>query len=121
MHQDWITRTISSGLQKLILLSLDHAPALDVLAAGTLPAWVEAVTYGRGFNQQRDEPRIQEGFRRLMATATVWPTPRQLLEAMPPLASSAPTQRRLPSDEKRESAMRHIAEISAKLGIRREA
>ncbi len=121
MHQDWITRSISSGLQKLILLSLDHAPALDVLAAGTLPAWVEAITYGRALDQQRDEPRIQEGFRRLLANTTVWPTPRQLLEAMPPLASSAPAQRRLPSTAARESAMRHIAEINAKLGIRREA
>lgn len=119
MATNWITRTISSGLQKLVLLNLDHAPALDVLAEGTLPAWVEAVTAGKALDEARDEPRMREAFRRLMGSCSSWPTPRQFLDAMPPLVSEAPRQFRLPSEQSKRVGMQHIAEISAKLGIER--
>lgn len=114
--QDWITREISSGLQKLILLSLERAPALDVLSRGTLPAWVEAITDGRVYEEQRDAPRFKAAFRTLQGRCKHWPAPRDLLEAMPPLPGE-PRHRRLSNDESRACGMRAIAEINAMLGI----
>lgn len=72
-------------MQKLILLSLDRTPALDVITPGTLPAWVEAVTDGRVFDEERDAPRFQAAFRTLQRTCTQWPNPRQFLDALPPI------------------------------------
>lgn len=119
MAQDWIIREISSGLQKLILLSLDRAPALDVLTRGTLPAWVEAITEGRQFVEQRDAPRFKAAFRTLQGRCTSWPAPREFLDAMPSLPG-APRHKRLGSDEARACGMRAIAEISAMLGLGQE-
>ncbi len=116
MAQDWIVREISSGLQKLILLSLERSPALDVLSRGTLPAWVEAITEGRAFDEQRDAPRFKAAFRTLQGRCTSWPAPREFLEAMPPLPG-APRTKRLDSDHARACGMRAIAEINAMLGI----
>jgi hypothetical protein len=103
-------------LQKLILLSLDRSPALDVLTRGTLPAWVEAITEGRQFVEGRDEPRFKAAFRTLQGRCTSWPAPREFLEAMPPLPG-APRHKRLDSDNARACGMRAIAEINAMLGI----
>lgn len=103
-------------MQKLILLSLDRAPALDVLTRGTLPAWVEAITEGRVFEEQRDAPRFKAAFRALQGRCKSWPAPRDLLDAMPPLPGE-PRHRRLTSDESRACGIRAIAEINAMLGI----
>lgn len=54
--------------------------------------WVEALTAGRTWDEERDAPRIREGFVRLTQTATQWPVPRDLLTALPP----GPPQKRLP-------------------------
>jgi hypothetical protein len=116
MAQDWITRAVSSGLQKLILLNLEHAPALDVLAGGVLPAWVEAITTGKMLDESRDEPRIQAGFRALMAHCTSWPSPRQLMDAMPPLA--APRQPvRLEDDARRARGLESLRDIAQRMGF----
>jgi hypothetical protein len=117
--QDWITREISSGLQKLVLLNLDHAPAYDVLSRGTLPAWVEAITTGRALVEKRDAPRLREAFRRLMATCTRWPTPRELLDAMPALPGPPPVAR-LDSDDGRRRGMEALAAIAKRMGWDRE-
>lgn len=119
MAQDWIVREISSGLQKLILLSLDRAPALDVLSRGTLPAWVEAITEGRAFDEQRDAPRFRAAFRALQGRCTSWPAPREFLEAMPSLPGER-RPKRLESDQARACGMRAIAEINRMLGLDRE-
>ena len=106
-------------MQKLILLSLERAPALDVLSRGTLPAWVEAITEGRVFDEQRDSPRFKAAFRTLQGRCRNWPSPRDLLDAMPPLPGE-PRHRRLTSDESRACGMRAIAEINAMLGLDRD-
>lgn len=116
MAQDWITRAISSGLQKLILLNLDHAPALDVLAGGVLPAWVEAVTVGKSLEEKRDEPRIQAAFRTLMAHCTTWPSPRQLLDAMPSLAVARQPVK-LEDEARRARGLEKLSEIAQRLGL----
>lgn len=116
MAQDWITREISSGLQKLILVNLDHAPAFDVLSKGTLPAWVEAITNGRVYDEVVDAPRFREAFRKLMAQSTSWPKPKQFLEAMPLTAKfRAPTP--IEDEARRELGMRKLTEIARKMGF----
>lgn len=117
--QDWITREISSGLQKLVLLNLDRAPAYDVLSRGTLPAWIEAITVGRVLDEDRDAPRLREAFRRLMANCTRWPTPRELLDAMPSLPGPPPVAR-LDSDDNKRRGMQALADIAKRMGWDRE-
>lgn len=113
MATDWITREISSGLQKLILLNLNHAPALDVLTRGTLPAWIEAITHNRKFEEQRDAPRIREGFRTLLDRSRDWPTPRDLLDAMPKLVEPKSGAKRIESPGARAAFRKTLDDIEA--------
>lgn len=66
----------------MILLGLDRTPAMDLIE-GTVMAWVEALCANRAWDQARDTPRIRAGFVALMGKTSRWPTPGELLEAMP--------------------------------------
>lgn len=116
MAPDWITREISSGLQKLILLSLDRSPPLDVLSGGTLPAWAEAISKGRAFNEQRDTPRFKTAFLTLQVRCTRWPAPRDFIDALPRLEGE-PRNKRVDSDSSRRAGMQAIREIAKLLGL----
>lgn len=87
---DWLTAEVARGLQRLLVLSLPGRPQAEVIR-GTATAWADALQVGRAWDQDRDAPRIREGFVRLSSTAAQWPTPRDLLGALPP----APQQKRL--------------------------
>jgi len=113
MATDWITREISSGLQKLVLLNLDHAPALDVLTRGTLPAWVEAITHNRRLEEQRDAPRIRAGFSTLLGRGGEWPAPRDLLDAMPKLQEPRLNPNRLESPGSRAAYRKMLDDVEA--------
>lgn len=110
MVPTWITREISSGLQKLVLLSLERTPAMDVISRGTLPAWAEAITYGREFDEERDAPRFRAAFVRLQATCTHWPAPRDFIDALPG-PKSVVQSKRIGSDAARDVGMRSIRKI----------
>ena len=114
MRQDWITREISSGLQKLILLSLDRQPALDVITPGTLPAWEEAITHGRVFDQQRDAPRFQAAFRTLLRTSAQWPNPQQFIAALPPIEEVKATPK-LENEASRERVQKHLDDFAHRM------
>ena len=88
---DWFSVEIGRGLQRLMALALPGRPQAEVIR-GTATAWRDALSVGRSWDEHRDAPRIREGFVRLSSTATQWPTPRDLLGALPP----APPQKRLP-------------------------
>lgn len=79
---DWLLREIATGLQKLSLLSLDRAPAAELLV-GTAQAWHEALTEGRAWDEERDTPRVREAFVTLARTREQWPVPRHFLDALP--------------------------------------
>lgn len=79
---EWMVVEVGRGLQKLMCLSLPGTPAHDLIA-GTVLAWVDALGYGRVWDQERDAPRIRDGFRALCALSIEWPNPHRLLDAMP--------------------------------------
>lgn len=86
---DWYTNEIIDGLTKLMSLSLDRTPASDLVQI-TAATWIDATSYDRDWQQERDTPRIRGAFSTLARTSDSWPSPRKFLEALPP-----PTQMRL--------------------------
>lgn len=115
MQTNWIDREISTGLQKLILLSLDRTPALDIMH-GVVDAWVEAITAGRVFDETRDAPRFKTAFRALAQHCNAWPSPKEFLETLPRLESE-PQLNRVESAQSRLMGMKAMAEIAQLLGI----
>jgi hypothetical protein len=108
--EPWFLNEILTGLQKLYTLSLDRTPAADVLP-GTARAWVEALTHGRAWDQQRDTPRLRAAFSRLLAEAERWPAPRELLTMLPevPRAPALTHDRGIPTD--RAAKAQHLARV----------
>lgn len=107
---DWLLNEILTGMQKLLTLSLDRTPAMDLIT-GTAMTWHEAMTYRRVWDQDRDAARIRDGFSRLALNAKRWPTVDDLITAMP----SPPTQWRLPAPTNipvtREGKARRLAAL----------
>lgn len=84
-NPDWLLAEILAGMQRLLCLSLDHAPAAEMVE-GTARAWRDAVQAVRDWDYVRDRPAIREAFLRLQRTRTRWPTPADFLAALPPPA-----------------------------------
>jgi hypothetical protein len=108
-----------------VTLSLDHQPAFDSIeiTAGT---WLEAVTYQREWTQSVDQLRVRSAFRWLAGNCTSWPSPKQLLDAMPQRVAMAeakhleadPTPEQLAErDASRRRVETMIDDISRKLRI----
>jgi hypothetical protein len=119
MDQEWIKGEILSGFQKLITLSLEHPPAAEVLP-GTVLAWLEAITAGRVFDQDRDAPRFRAAFLALATRCRRWPVPADFLEALPSPQAARPTLR-LIDEHSRQRGRAHLADIAKQLNIGGEA
>lgn len=50
---------------------------------GTALAWLDALTFNRVWDEQRDAPRIRQAFRALGATCREWPSPVDLVTHLP--------------------------------------
>lgn len=94
------------GLLRLMSLSLAYSPPGDVMPM-TETTWIDALTDEH--ITDADVERIYAGFRVLARTCTAWPSPRDLINAMPP----APRAyfRALPKPEKtsEQDAAEHAA------------
>jgi hypothetical protein len=112
---NWLKTELLTGFQKLLCLGLDRTPATDLIE-GTVAAWMETITHGRLFEQERDTPRIRAAFRTIAGRCRTWPAPVDFLDALPRI-ESPPMARRIESGGSREVAMKHIAELTAKLRI----
>lgn len=111
----WIKEEVELGFQQLLCLGLERQPALDMMA-GTVLAWVSALTQNRAWDQMRDAPRFREAFRTMMSSRDSWPAPKDLVEALPPAPQSVALPAK-PSDPARaESA---IAEIEKLLMVKK--
>lgn len=112
----WLVTEVASGLQRLLVLSLNGAPAAETITA-TAMVWCDAIrlggTFRGGAEEARDRPRLEQAFRVLAAEVERWPAPRQLLERLPAL----PQQYALPERPKVLTAeeRRRIAALLAKL------
>lgn len=84
------------------------------LAART---WLEAVTDGREWDRQRDEPRLTAAFVTLAKTRDSWPAPKHFIEAIPPVppAPAIGYERKPASPEAIERARKQIEAMA--LGV----
>lgn len=106
-------------MQKLLCLRLQGQPPDDAVE-GTLLAWREAL--GEHWSEERDAPRVQEGFRVLMRTCTHWPAPADLVAAMPLIASPQhDPMLKLTSEESQRRGLQRCNEILERLGASIEA
>jgi hypothetical protein len=81
----WLMNEIADGLSALVALRLDGGPAHDS-AVMTAKTWAVAfMAQPRLWDCQRDAPRVRAAFATLAGQVTRWPTPRQLLDALPPV------------------------------------
>ena len=112
---DWLKNELLTGFQKLLCLGLDRTPAMDLIH-GTVGAWMETITHGRIFDQERDTPRIRAAFRTIAGRSRTWPAPVDFLDALPRI-ESAPRLARIDSEANRENGLQHLADIAAKLKI----
>lgn len=109
---DWYTSEIIDGLTKLLSLSLDRAPASDLVQI-TAATWIDATTSDRAWDRDRDLPRIRAAFSTLARSRESWPTPRHFLDALPRVEQKA-----LPYEVKplpKEEAEKRMADIRAVL------
>jgi hypothetical protein len=84
MIEPWIERELVAGLQGLLALRLDGAPAADMVNR-TLDTWLVALEpHARGWHESLDARRVKTAFQRLFSTCERWPAPKKLLEHMPP-------------------------------------
>lgn len=112
MQTTWLNDTIRIGLAKLLTLRLDGCPPDDVVGT-TADVWLEALTHQREWVEGRDAERFDAAFRTLARTCKRWPSPAQLLEALP-----ASDQARIPHKPtiSREAGQRRLDEIMGSLG-----
>lgn len=99
------------GLSKLLCLRLPGCPASDMVE-GTVAAWIDALTFNRAWDQERDAPRIRYAFRVLGSSASEWPVPADLMRSMPPVQDLAALPAKVVSDE---VAQQNIAKIRSLL------
>lgn len=100
---DWIKREISEGLKRLMCLGLERTPAAEVIQL-TAAVWLEAITEGRQYDAQLDAPRFKRGFAVLCRQRKTWPTPADLLEAMPPREQLVLAKVPIPANPERAEA-----------------
>lgn len=110
--ETWIHNEIMDGLSRLLCLSLERTPALDMVE-GTAAMWCEAITHQRVFDERLDALRFRAAFSTLARTRTSWPAPLHFLEAMPPREQLALTKQTIKADPER--AKRAMAEIERSL------
>jgi hypothetical protein len=82
---DWLRREVVEGLQALLALRLDRAPAADMIVL-TANIWERAFERRLGTNaiEAIDAPRVREGFLVNFPKLREWPAPADIIESMPP-------------------------------------
>ncbi len=83
MAEQWLKNTIGKGIAMLLLLRMKNSPPDDAIKP-TLQVWLQVITYKKEWIQELDQWRIEEAFMHIAKTCDWFPTPKQLLEAMPP-------------------------------------
>lgn len=104
---DWFFDAINAGLQALVVLHLPGGPGHETVAY-TRDVWVGALWDAPvEWQENVDSRRIEIAFRRLARQADRWPTPRTLMELMPPRPQPpALPGPQLTADQKRRNSER---------------
>jgi hypothetical protein len=77
----WFNNTLADGLTMLVALALPGTPPAETIAL-TLNVWVNALWPRQAWTED-DSQRLQAAFVYLAGTCDRWPTPRQLVQALP--------------------------------------
>ena len=108
--EQWFHNLILEGLQKLLCLSLERQPSVEIVS-GTAMAWEEAIWPGRAWDEERDTPRIRAAFRGLIRTCLTWPPPAKFFEVFPRFEEI--TRPRLTAVATEETRIKHLQDIDA--------
>ncbi|NBI42016.1 hypothetical protein GVX76_00615 [[Haemophilus] felis] len=81
-NNQWLKPVLAQGVAMLLLLRLKNSPTEDVIQP-TLEAWYRVITYKNVWDIELDKWRFETAFMRLGRTCDWFPTPKQLLEALP--------------------------------------
>lgn len=123
---EWLRSEVLDGLCKLVTLSLDRTPAVDVIA-GTAETWMEAICHRREWDQSADRMRVRQAFATLAANCTSWPNPKQFLEALPARLTQRERQALMSpeeagrSEESRERVSQMLDQMAERLGTNKPA
>ncbi|AWX14250.1 hypothetical protein CEP49_06650 [Mergibacter septicus] len=82
-QQQWLKQVIAKGVAMLLLLRLKNSPREDVIQA-TLEAWYQVITYKKIWDIELDKQRFEAAFMIIAQTCDWFPTPKQLLDVLPP-------------------------------------
>ncbi|QGM80684.1 hypothetical protein [Otariodibacter oris] len=82
MGEQWLKQSLASGVSMLLLLRLKNAPPEDAIQP-TLEAWFRVITYKKTWDKELDRARFESAFMYLAQNCDKFPSPKQLLEAMP--------------------------------------
>lgn len=123
---EWLRSEVLDGLCKLVTLSLERTPAVDVIA-GTAETWMEAICHRREWVQSVDQMRVRQAFAVLASTCATWPTPKLFLDSLPKrvtakerLALMSPEESR-EAEESRKRVGEMLDAMAEKLGTNRPA
>ncbi|RRD90089.1 hypothetical protein [Conchiformibius steedae] len=89
-----VNNTLVECLQYTLTLRLDYAPAADAIE-GTMMAW--QTTFDNlpwAWDEERDSQRLKQAFATFWANAERFPTPRLIIDSLPPVPP--PTVKLLP-------------------------
>lgn len=113
MGTEWLKPVLAKGMAMLLLLRLKNAPPEDAVKA-TLQTWFQVITYKKCWEQELDQWRFEEAFMRLSQTCDWFPSPKQLLEVIPPREIPALPEPVL-SEEQREKNRARLQAMMAQL------
>ena len=112
----WFRREIGRGLQKLLILNLDFAPArLKPVTQAVGREWIELIWHSRSdWEQGPDEPRLRDAFYRLCIGRTRWPAPRNFMDTLDRRRGKEPhfKMERLPNGSEVARRVKHDPELT---------
>jgi len=112
----WFTAEVATGLQRLIAIGLQGTPASEVIGA-TAESWIAALWHSRQWQEQQ-APQLQQAFIRCCSQIERWPSPKQVLALLPPVAENSPLPPVAISPEKRQQRLNQLAEFKRRFACK---
>lgn len=80
-----VNNTLVAGLQRTLAMRLPGHPPADA-ADGMFQAWIAAFNAAPiAWDDARDVPRLERAFALFWGRADKWPTPKMLMDCLPPV------------------------------------
>ena len=108
----WFADAITDGLMRLHVLGLEGRPAADQVAY-CAQTWIEALWPAKGWAEEADRERIEQGFAYLARTCERWPAPTHLLGSLPARSEPKKIGRVSMSEEEKARNRARVRELVA--------